>query len=238
VLDDVSLRVGPGEVVALVGENGSGKTTLVKLICQLYRPDAGRILWNGRNAAGLSTEGIRSETTVLFQEYIHYHLSARDNIVLGRADLPPEDRTIRAAAARAGADRFLEALAEGYDTRLGREFFGGHELSVGQWQRLALARAFFRGGRFLMLDEPTASLDPLAEADLFTQMRSLARGRSVLLVSHRFSSVRTADRIYLLEGGRIVEQGDHASLLALGGRYAHLFELQAGALLARAAPVG
>jgi ATP-binding cassette, subfamily B, bacterial len=230
-LDDVSLAVAPGEVVALVGENGSGKTTLVKLICQLYRPDAGRIVWNGTDTSELSPEDVRDGMTVLFQDYVQYHLSVRDNILLGRPERAADDEAIRAAAAASGADGFLSSLPQGYDTRLGLEFYGGYELSIGQWQRLALARAFFRGGSFLVLDEPTASLDPRAEADLFAQMRELAHGRSVLMVSHRFSSVRSADRIYVLESGRVVEHGDHESLMANGALYAELFTLQAEAYL-------
>jgi ATP-binding cassette subfamily B protein len=237
VLDGVSLEVGAGEVVALVGENGSGKTTLVKLICQLYRPERGRILWNGSDALHLAPEEIRGETTVLFQDFVQYHLSARDNIVLGRPELEAREDVLRAAAVRGGADGFLSSLPRGYETRLGREFYGGHELSVGQWQRLALARAFFRDGSLLVLDEPTASLDPRAEAELYAQMRELASGRSVLLVSHRLSSVRTADRIYMLERGRVIEAGDHDSLLGLGGRYADLFALQAEAYLSRASAI-
>ena len=231
VLDRVSLEVAPGEIVALVGENGSGKTTLVKLICQLYQPAAGRVVWDGLDSSALSADDVRSEITVLFQDYVQYHLSVRDNILLGRPERADDEEAIRAAATKAGADSFLSSLPRGYDTRLGREFFGGHELSVGQWQRLALARAFFRGGRFLVLDEPTASLDPRAEAELFAQMRELARGRSVLLVSHRFSSVRTADRIYVLESGRIVESGDHDALMERAGLYAELFTLQSEAYL-------
>jgi ATP-binding cassette subfamily B protein len=233
VLDNVSLRVETGEVVAIVGENGSGKTTLVKLICQLYRPATGRILWNGIDGRALSADEVRSQITVLFQDYVQYHLAVRDNIQLGRPERRAEEDAIRAAAEAAGAHPFVSLLPLGYNTRLGREFYGGHELSVGQWQRLALARAFFRAGSFLVLDEPTASLDPRAEAELFAQMRELARGRSVLLVSHRFSSVRSADRIYVLESGRMVEEGDHESLMSRGGLYSELFTLQSEAYLSR-----
>jgi ATP-binding cassette subfamily B protein len=228
-LRDVDLRVDPGEVVALVGGNGSGKTTLVKLICQLYRPDSGRIAWNGVDAAAIPAADIASDLTVLFQDYLQYHLTALDNIVFGRIDRAASLNEAVAAARQAGADEFLERLPDGYRTRMGLEFHGGHELSVGQWQRLALARAFFRAGSFMIFDEPTAALDPRAERDLFDQMRQLSEGRSVLLISHRFSSARAADRIYVLEGGRMIESGPHDDLMALGGRYAELFELQAAA---------
>jgi ATP-binding cassette subfamily B protein len=231
VLEDIDLEIAPGEVVALVGENGSGKTTLVKLICQLYGPSAGRMVWNGSDVAELDPVAVRSRMTVLFQDYIQYHLTARDNIVLGRVDGEPDDAAVIAAARQSGAEGLIERLPEGYDTRLGRQFAGGHELSIGQWQRLALARAIFRGGDFLVLDEPTASLDPRAEHDLFEQMRNLAQGKSVLLVSHRFSSVRSADRIYVMHAGRITESGSHDELMARGGHYAELFRLQAAAYL-------
>lgn len=231
VLDDVSMRIARGEVVALVGQNGSGKTTLVKLICQLYEADAGWIHFNGADAAGLDAEAVRASMTVIFQDFVQYHLSARDNIALGRVERTPDPEAIRAAAHQAGAESFLDRLPNGFDTRLGRQFYGGSELSIGQWQRLALARAFFRGGDFLVMDEPTASLDPKAEQELFDQMRELSAGRSVLLVSHRFSSVRTADRIYVLEHGRITESGSHEELVERGGHYAELFRLQAAAYL-------
>jgi ATP-binding cassette subfamily B protein len=240
VLDGISLEVQPGEVVALVGENGSGKTTLVKLICQLYEPQAGRILWNGADARNLDPVSMRSEITVIFQDFVQYHMTALDNITLGRVREPGETEDVESlakeAAMRAGADSFIARLPQGYSTRLGRQFYGGHELSVGQWQRMALARAFFRGGSFLVLDEPTAALDPRAEHELFTQMRALAEGRSVLLISHRFSSVRAADRIYVVERGRIMESGSHEELMAMGGRYAELFQLQAAAYLGDARP--
>jgi ATP-binding cassette, subfamily B, bacterial len=237
VLDDVSLEIAPGEVVALVGENGSGKTTLVKLICQLYQPQTGRILWNGVDAATLPPEDVRADTTVIFQDFIQYHLSALDNVALGRVERAAELAAVERAARQAGAHDFVARLPQGYETRLGRQFYGGNELSIGQWQRLALARAFFRGGSFLVLDEPTASLDPKAEHQLFAQIRQLAEGRTVLLVSHRFSSVREADRIYVLEGGRITESGSHEELVARRGHYAELFELQAAAYLGETAKV-
>lgn len=231
VLDEVSLRIDPGEVVALVGENGSGKTTLVKLICQLYRPLTGRIRWRGEDGGEADPAAVREDTTVLFQDFLQYHLTVADNIALGRPARDATPEAIAAAARQAGADRIVERLPNGYETRLGRQFADGQELSIGQWQRLSLARAFYRGGGFLVLDEPTASLDPKAEVALFQQMRELWSGRAVLLISHRFSSVRSADRIYVMRDGRIAEAGDHAELMAAAGHYAELFSLQAAAYL-------
>ncbi len=230
-LADVSLEIAPGEVVALVGANGSGKTTLVKLICQLYAPNSGRIVWNGVDARALPVDELRSDITVLFQDFIQYHFSVLDNIVLGRVERAARAEEAVDAAVRAGAHDFVSRLPDAYDTRLGLQFYAGHELSVGQWQRLALARAFFRGGSFLILDEPTAALDARAERDLFDHIRGLSEGKSVLLISHRFSSVRTADRIYVLEAGRVAESGTHVELMRRRGLYAELFELQAAAYL-------
>ena len=233
-LDDVSLEINAGEVVALVGENGSGKTTLAKLLCHLYMPTSGRILWDGVDTAGCDPVAVRRHMAVIFQDFVQYHLTARDNVGVGGYDRADDVEAVAAAARQAGAHSFLEALPEGYETMLGREFEGGHELSIGQWQRVALARAFFRGAPFVILDEPTAALDPRAEHELFERIRTMARGRTVLLVSHRFSSVRSADRIFVLDGGRLSEQGSHAELMGRGGQYAALFNLQAAAYLSPA----
>jgi ATP-binding cassette subfamily B protein len=228
-LREVSLDVLAGEVVALVGENGSGKTTLAKLLAGLYHPDSGAIFWDDVDVSTVDPDRLRASIAVIFQDFERFHLTAGENIGLGRVTAVDDLAGIRAAAEQAGADRFIEALPKGYGTMLGPEFLGGTDLSVGQWQRMALARAFFRGAPFVILDEPTAALDPRAEQELFDRIRSLLAERTVLIISHRFSSVRSADRIYVLDGGRIIESGDHATLMALGGRYAELFALQAAA---------
>jgi ATP-binding cassette subfamily B protein len=227
----VSLEIRKGEVVALVGENGSGKTTLAKLICGLYPPDAGAVCWDGIDVSGVDPDGLRDQVTVIFQDFVRYWLSARQNIGLGRVQRMDDLEAVRAAARHSGADEFIERWPERYEALLGPIFEGGKDLSTGQWQRVALARAFFRDAPLIILDEPTASLDARAEADLFSRMRSLFNGRSVLLISHRFSSVRSADRIYVLKEGQIVEHGGHDELVAAGGLYAELFSLQAAAYL-------
>ncbi len=228
-LQGVSMEIRRGEVVALVGENGSGKTTLAKLISALYTPDSGQVLWDGIDVAAVDPSGIREQVAVIFQDFVRYMLTVRENIGLGRVERLSDADAIRAAARHAGADAFIEAWPEAYDATLGPIFENGKDLSTGQWQRIALARAFFRDAPLIILDEPTASLDARAEAELFERMRTLFQGRSVLLISHRFSSVRSADRIYVMREGRIVEHGTHAQLMALGGLYAELFNLQAAA---------
>ena len=226
-LDGVTLEIGADEIVALVGENGSGKTTLAKILAGLYRPASGRVAWDGIDLSDLDLEGVRDAVAVVFQDFEQYLLPARENIALGRHERFADLDAVVAAARRAGADAFIDALPDAYETLLGREFSGGYDLSIGQWQRIALARAFFRDAPFVILDEPTAALDARAESMLFERIRELLAGRSVLLISHRFSSVRTADRIYVLDQGRIIEHGSHETLLRAGGRYADLFTLQA-----------
>jgi ATP-binding cassette, subfamily B, bacterial len=228
-LDDVSLRIRPGEVAALVGANGSGKTTIIKLLCRLYDPQEGRITLDGVDLRELGITDLRRETSVVFQDFVQYQMTARENIWTGNVELASDDEAIVAAARDAGADEVIAALSHGYDTALGKLFDEGEQLSVGEWQKVALARAFLRDASILVLDEPTSALDPLAEWNVFEQIRSLAKGRAVVLVSHRFSTVRNADRIHIVDQGRIVESGTHDDLMALDGRYARMYEVQARA---------
>ena len=231
VLSGVSFEIGAGEVVALVGRNGSGKTTLAKILCGLYQPTSGRVLWDEVDVTQSDPAALRRGVAAIFQDFVQYELSARDNIGVGDHRRIGDAESIERAAAKAGADQLLGALPDGYGTRLSRSFEGGAELSTGEWQRVALARAFFRDAPFLVLDEPTASLDAQSEEELFEGIRALQRGRAVLLISHRFSTVRSADRIYVLEQGRIVESGTHDELMSDPGRYAEMFTLQASAYL-------
>ena len=226
-LRGVSVRLEPGQIVALVGENGSGKTTLAKILSGLYVPQQGRATWNGVDITTLDPAAYRRNIAVLFQDFIHYALSAQDNIAFGDVTREARLADVRHAAGKAGADRYLTALPNGYDTILGPEFEDGQDLSIGQWQRVALARAFFRDAPVVILDEPTAALDARAERELFDSIRELCRGRTVLLISHRFSTVRSADRIYVLDRGQITASGDHDELMAADGLYAELFRLQA-----------
>ena len=226
-LDDVSFTIAQGETVALVGRNGAGKSTIVKLLGRLYDPDAGQILVDGRDVREYDPAALRREFGVMFQDYAAYQLSAGENIGVGNVDSYADSPAIASAAERAGADGVIQGLPQGYETTLGKWFEGGHQLSGGEWQKVALARAFMRDAQILILDEPTAALDARAEHDLFARLRTLTEGKMALYISHRFSTVRMADRILVLERGKLVEQGTHEVLMARDGRYAELFELQA-----------
>lgn len=228
-IEDVSLTIRRGEVVALVGMNGSGKTTLAKLLSRLYEPDQGRIRWDGTDLASVDAEEHRQHVAVAFQDFGRYLFTAGENVGIGRPEAMNDQARIEEASRAAGAHQLVGGLPRGYDTHLTREFTDGVDLSVGQWQRIALARAFFRNAPLVILDEPTASLDAVAEHELFEHIRELFAGRTVLLISHRFSTVRSADRIYTLAGGRVVEHGTHDELMWRGGEYARMFKLQAAA---------
>jgi ATP-binding cassette subfamily B protein len=227
VLMGLDLEVPRGRTTAIVGENGAGKSTLVKLLARLYDPTEGRILLDGVDLREWDRDALRRQIAVLFQDFARYPLTARENIGLGDVARIADAGAIQTAAGRAGAGALLARLPRGGETWLGREFEGGADLSGGEWQRIALARAFMRDAGILILDEPTAAMDPAAEADLHARFRELAAGRTTLLISHRLATVRLADRILVLEEGRLVEEGDHPGLLARGGRYAELYALQA-----------
>lgn len=231
VLRGVSFRIGPGERIALVGENGAGKTTIIKLLMRLYEPTHGEILLDGRPLSEYDPEEYHREVGVIFQDFVRYDMRAGENIAVGRIGALAEgdgaQPVIEDAAARSLAAEVIEHLPERYGTMLGRRFEGGVDLSGGQWQKVALGRAYMRDAQVLILDEPTASLDARAEYSAFQRFAELARGRIAIIISHRFSTVRMADRIVVLEEGQVLEEGSHEELLALGGRYAELFSLQA-----------
>jgi ATP-binding cassette subfamily B protein len=227
VLADISLRIAPGQVVALVGENGSGKTTLIKLLCRLYDPISGHITIDGVDLRRFDPQALRREVSVILQDYAHYSLTARENIWLGDISLAAHDDKIFSAARQTRADDFIQKLPRGYETVLGHEFEDQGELSLGEWQKVALARAFLRQAQLIILDEPTSWMDARAEYEVFKSFRQLFHGRMVLLISHRFSTVRLADYIYVIEGGGLAEHGTHDELIRQEGKYAQLFKIQA-----------
>jgi ATP-binding cassette, subfamily B, bacterial len=227
-LIDINLHLPPGSSLALVGENGSGKTTLIKLLTRLYRPDSGRVLLDGLPLPEWRDEALKARIGVIFQDFTRYQMLVGENVGAGDERYFEDEQRWREAAAKGQAADFIEHLPGGYQTQLGKWFRDGQELSGGQWQKIALARAFMRTeADVLVLDEPTAAMDARAEAEIFEHFRSLARDRITILISHRFSTVRMADQIAVLEQGRIIEQGSHEALMALGGHYAQLFLLQA-----------
>jgi ATP-binding cassette subfamily B protein len=225
-LADCDLRIEPGEIVALVGDNGAGKTTLVRLLLGLYQPDRGTIRVDGTDIARTDLTDHRSRIGVLFSDFATYQLPIRDNVAFGRIERPATDTDIWAALTTAAADDVARHLG-GLDANAGRLFEGGHDLSAGQWQRLALARLCYRDAGLWILDEPTAALDPDTEAEIFGRLKTWLAGRSGLIISHRLSTIRHADRIAVLQAGHITETGTHHQLLNQHGRYAHLYKLQA-----------
>ena len=228
VLKGIDLRIRPGERIALVGENGAGKTTLVKLLCRLYDPSQGRILLDGQDLRNYSLADLHDQIGVIFQDFSRYEFTAGRNIGLGDMKNADDRDRIRAAAKKGGADTVVESLPKQYETVLGHRFNeDGNDLSIGQWQKIALARAFMRDAQLLILDEPTASLDARSEQEVFQRIRELTDGRAAVLISHRFSTVRMADRIYVLGDGKVLEQGSHPELMKLDALYASLFNMQA-----------
>ncbi len=223
----LSFTLAAGEVIALVGENGAGKTTIVKLITRLYDPTEGRVLLDGIDLRDYDLDDLRRHVGVIFQDFVRYNLTVAENIAMGRIEAAGERERIHDAAVRSMADPIIARLPGGYDQLLGKRFSDGLELSGGEWQKIAIARAYMRDAALLILDEPTSALDARSEFEVFQRFKDLSEGKTAVLVSHRFSTVRMADRILVLEQGRVAESGTHAELLGLGGRYAELFELQA-----------
>ena len=227
ILNNLNFRFEAGERVALVGANGQGKTTFVKLLSRLYDPTEGRILLDGSDLRDYDTDSLQREIGVIFQDFVRFDMSARANIGVGRLEHIGDEPCLREAAHKSRADEILRKLPNGLDQMLGRRFEGGVDLSGGEWQKFALARAYLRDAQVLILDEPTAALDAVSEYEVFRRFSELTEGRMALLISHRFSTVRMADRIVVLEEGAIREQGTHQQLVTSGGLYAEMFELQA-----------
>jgi len=224
---NLSFTLHAGEVVALVGENGAGKTTLVKLLARLYDPDEGRILLDGHDLREYNLDALRGNLGVIFQDFVRYNLSAADNIAVGRIAACDDRGRIKRAAMRSQADGVIAKLSAGYDQMIGKRFRTGVELSTGEWQKIAIARAYMREAEVLILDEPTAALDARSEFEVFKRFKELSKGKTAILISHRFSSVRMADRIVVLANGTVEAAGTHDDLISQPGRYSELFELQA-----------
>ena len=227
VLEDIALTIRPGEHVALVGENGAGKTTIAKLLCRLYDPTSGAITLDGIDLRQYATQDLRRSVSVVFQDYSRYQLTARENIWLGNINVPPDSLYVDRAARKAGIHPVISQLANGYDTVLGKSFDGGKELSAGEWQKIAIARAFLHDGEIIVLDEPSSSLDAQAEYEIFERFHQLMKGKTAILISHRLSTVKMVDRIYVLKHGRIAESGTHKELMKESRIYAGMFETQA-----------
>ncbi len=227
ILRNVNFRLAPSERIAIVGENGQGKTTIVKLLTRLYEPTAGQILLDGRDLRDYDLESLWKEIGVIFQDFMRYEMTAGANIAVGRIEERDNPFRIRAAATKSLAEHAIRRLPKGFDHMLGSRFEGGIDLSGGEWQKIALARAYLRDAQLLILDEPTAALDAHSENEVFQRFAELTKGKMSLLISHRFSTVRMADRVLVLANGEIAEQGNHDQLLKDGGRYAEMFELQA-----------
>jgi ATP-binding cassette subfamily B protein len=232
-LQDISMTIRKGEIIAFVGENGAGKSTLLKLLCRLYLPDTGTITVDDIDMNCIDPEAWRRRLSVIFQDYIRYQLTVEDNIRVGDIERADEPGSIEKSAKKAGADRMVQRFPNGYKTMLGKLFSGGQELSTGEWQKIALSRAFFRDAELILLDEPASSLDALAESEIFKKFREIIQERTAVIISHRFSTVLMADRIYVIERGKIVEHGSHADLLALNGRYAEMFRAQAESYISK-----
>jgi ATP-binding cassette subfamily B protein len=227
VLKDFNFALRPGQRIALIGENGQGKTTVVKLITRLYDPTEGQILLDGVDLREYDLDDLHKEIGVIFQDFMRYEMTVRENIGVGQVEVTHTDEEIARAAQKSLAAEVVKKLPGGYDQMLGRRFVTGLDLSGGEWQRIALARAYLRDAQLLILDEPTAALDAKSELEVFERFAELTAGKMALLISHRFSTVRMADRIVVLAGGRLVEAGTHQQLMALGGQYAEMFEMQA-----------
>jgi ATP-binding cassette, subfamily B, bacterial len=227
ILQDLNFRLEPRERIALIGQNGQGKTTIVKLMTRLYDPTQGQVLLDGIDLREYDIADLCSEIGVIFQDFMKYEMTARENIAVGRIECLDDLESIESAAEKSLADGVIGKLAGGYEQMLGRRFEGGVDLSGGEWQKVALARAYLRESQVLILDEPTAALDAKAEYEVFERFNELTVGKMALFISHRFSTVRMAERIIVLEDGAIAEEGNHQQLMALGGRYSEMFELQA-----------